>query len=379
MGVDIKSLKLFNYRMGYFVSAIALLFAAMLPAMAAAAQVTDRSLSLSSSSAAATGVTYTINFTAVGGAGAFVLDFCSDSPVMGEVCTAPSGMNAAGAASTTSGFTDVTGSASKVIVVGAIGADDQVSVAISGITNPSAAGPLYARIATFANEAAATAYTSETPGSTVDEGGIATSITNSVGVSGAVLESLTFCVSGQAISANCTGTNSPVLKLGETVGDIVALTPTAVSTGTINTQISTNAASGAVVRLKSNALNCGGLLRAGAPSACDIAPALTSGISEGQAKFGVRTATATDTPAVGAMGTYQPVTGSGYNDTTYALNYVSGNATGVTSIFGDPFLDTNNAPANNKNMALTFGASVNNGTPAGTYSADLSLIATGKF
>ena len=30
-------------------------------------------------------------------------------------------------------------------------------------------------------------------------------------------------------------------------------------------------------------------------------------------------------------------------------------------------------------MALTFGASSSNNTPAGTYSADLSLIASGKF
>jgi hypothetical protein len=30
-------------------------------------------------------------------------------------------------------------------------------------------------------------------------------------------------------------------------------------------------------------------------------------------------------------------------------------------------------------MALTFGASVSNDTPAGLYATDLSLIATGKF
>jgi hypothetical protein len=30
-------------------------------------------------------------------------------------------------------------------------------------------------------------------------------------------------------------------------------------------------------------------------------------------------------------------------------------------------------------MKITFGASIANDTPAGKYSADLSLIATGKF
>ncbi len=81
------------------------------------------------------------------------------------------------------------------------------------------------------------------------------------------------------------------------------------------------------------------------------------------------------------MGTYQPVALSGYNNSTFALNFTSGAnpSTGVTSTFGDPFLDTAGAPANNKNMQLTFGATIADNTPAGAYSTDLSLIATGKF
>lgn len=378
--MNVRQLTLAGNRARFVALAVAALMMAFLPVLAAAAQVTTRSIELSSTSKAATGVSYTVNFTAPGAAGAFVVDFCSNSPVIGASCTAPGGMSAASAASTTSGFTDVTGSASRVVVAGTINASDNVSVVLTGITNPSAAGTIYARIVTYDTKAHALAYASDDLGTgNVDEGGVAISITDTVAVSGAVMESLTFCASKKTIDANCTNTDAPVLKLGETVGDVVALVPTAVSTGVINTQISTNAASGAVVRLKSGATNCGGMLRAGAPSACNIAPALQTGIAAGDAKFGVKTATATDTPAVGANGAYQPVAASGYNNTTYALNYVSGDATGVTSIFGDPFLDTNNAPANNKNMALTFGASASNSTPAGTYSADISLIATGKF
>jgi hypothetical protein len=61
------------------------------------------------------------------------------------------------------------------------------------------------------------------------------------------------------------------------------------------------------------------------------------------------------------------------------MGYVSGDATGVTSTYGDPILDTAGAPVNNMGMPLTFGASAANDTAAGLYSADLSLIATGKF
>jgi hypothetical protein len=52
---------------------------------------------------------------------------------------------------------------------------------------------------------------------------------------------------------------------------------------------------------------------------------------------------------------------------------------GVTSPFGDRFLETAGGPANNKNMMLTFGVGTSNSTPAGTYSANLNLIAVGTF
>jgi hypothetical protein len=61
------------------------------------------------------------------------------------------------------------------------------------------------------------------------------------------------------------------------------------------------------------------------------------------------------------------------------MNYVSGDATGVTSTYGDPILNTAGAPANNQNMPLTFAASINNNTPAGDYSATLGLIASGTY
>lgn len=378
--------KFVNRQTTSLVAAIVLLLGivapGLVPAFVSAAAVTQRSIQLTNPSISATNVTYEVNFTSVGGAGAFVIDFCSNSPVIGQACTPPLGFNAESAASTTSGFTDVEGDTSTVVVTGTIAATTAISVELTGITNPSTAGPLYARILTYTDDEDANGYVDTNPGAEgapIDTGSVAISITNTIGVSGAVLESMLFCISGSAIEEDCTATTSPVLELGETVGATKALISTALSTGNVFTQISTNAVGGAVVRLKSNAAGCGGLLRAGAPAACDIAPALDDGITAGQAKFGVLTAAATDTPDTDASGALQPVTGSGYNNSTYALNYDDEDETGVTSIYGDPFLDTNNAPANNKNMQLTFGASVSNQTPAGLYSANLSMIATGKF
>ncbi len=371
-----------GHKFAVFASLLALVLATIVPGLASAAQLTARSIALSSSSKAATAVTYTVGFTAIGAAGAVRVDFCSNSPLASDACTAAAGFTAASAASTTSGVTAVAGAATNVVATDPITAG-AVSIVLTGIDNPTAAGPLYARIITFDTAAHASAFV---PGTTavdstagvVDYGGAAISITDSVGVSAAVQESMIFCVSKTTITADCGSTTAPTVALGETVGSSVALVPTAVSTGSIYTQISTNASGGAVVNLKSNATGCGGLIRAGAPGSCDIGPALNAGITQGQAKFGVLATPATDT-GTSPSGTFETKPSTFYNGTTYAMNYVAGDATGVTSTYGDPFLDTAGAPANNKNMQLTFGASVTNSTPAGNYSADLSLIATGTF
>lgn len=368
----------------YIVVALALVLAVILPTIVSAAQLTQRSIALSSSSADADGVTYTVQFTPPSNAAAFVVDFCSNSPAVGQPCTAPVGFSASSVSSTTVNFTDVAAlDANTVRVTGSITQPTPVSVNLDNINNPTNSGTLYARIVTFDTVVNANAYESEVVVAgyqmtgKVDEGGAAIAITDTVGVSGAVLESITFCVSGAAITDACETTTTPVLSLGEQVGDVYALQPGTVSEGSIYTQISTNAASGAVVNLKSSALDCGGLVRAGAPTSCDIGPALTDGVDGTAARFGVRVLPGAD--LAGATGLFQAATASAYNGTSYTLNFAAGNATGVTSVFGDPFLDTGNAPANGKNMELNFGASVTNDTPAGLYSTDLSLIATGKF
>ena len=377
-----KSIR-FNRQAGSLGVIAAMLVAFIAPTIALAAQVTERSIALSNSSRDADGVSYQVNFTASVGAataGAFVVDFCSNSPVIGQACTAPAGFTAAGASSTTSGFTGVTGSAQKVVVIGEIDAEEAVSVTLNGINNPTDAGALYARILTFETSAQATAYTSQAPGTgKIDDGGVAISITDTVGVSGTVQEALTFCVARAAITDACANAsaNPPTVAIGEDLGNqIRALSASAISTGNIYTQLSTNAVGGAVVNLKS-ATACGGMKRVNAAN-CDIAPALQTGLLAGEAKFGVLVNQEANT-GTAPNGVLQANTASGYNDTSYVLNYLANNSTGITSPFGDPILDTNGAPANGKNARLTFGASISNSTPAGAYASNLSLIATGKF
>ncbi len=367
-------------------AAVGLLLATLAPAIApafvAAEILTDRSIELSSSTKAATAVKYDFTFTATDDtAGAVVVQFCSNTPLIGEFCDAPSGFTAAGATATGATISG-TPTANKVIVTMSV--DDAANnFTLNNITNPTAAGPLYARILTYADATAAGVYDvdddSSTLGSPKDQGSVVISITDGVNVSGKVLETLSFCVAGgTAVITDACGdaaSHLPTLELGETVGSVKALSSSAVSTGDIYTQISTNAAGGAIVRMKSDAVSCGGLLLVGGTAGnCYIAPAGSSDFSAGAAKFGVKVATAADgSNPNGTINLASP-----YNATTYAMNYVDA-TTGVTGVYGDPIFDTDDAPVNNKNQKLTFGASITNQTPAGKYQANLSLIATGKF
>lgn len=378
--------------------AAVLIVPSFVPAFGASAlDVTARSVQLSSASVNATNVTYNVTFTpatTVAAGGAVSIDFCTGAAI-GDTCTAPDAtFTAAGAATATSGYSVASATVNRVIIssTAAMTAGTPVNVVLTGINNPSTAGTIYARIVTYDTVAHATADTTESSADVKDSGTVALSMTNTMNVSGSVLESMTFCVSGATTDTNpnpiktgCSGTLvAPSLKLGDQIGTsgIYVLGTSAPSTADVYTQLSTNAVGGAVVSLKNN-VSCGGMKRVGA-TVCDIAPALKAGISTGDAKFGVLVnPDATTNSELSATGSLEAVPSSGYNGSTYALNYASDGLTGVTSPYGDPILDTfsSSTPTQplDQNMKLTFGAQAANNTPAGTYSADMSLVATGTF
>lgn len=378
-----KSLRIINRRAGAVFVTAALVFATMIPALASAATLTQRSIALSSSVKATANVTYDVDFTAeTDDTGALVVDFC-DSAAIGTTCNTPSGFNidTIGTSSAHT-VTEVDANTAKVVLSAPVDTDDPVAFDITGITNPTNAGVIYARIVTYTDGDSSAmptghyGYVSATDldGSAndqdpLDTGGVAMSITDGFGVSGAVLETMIFCASGtDVITSGCGGSlTSPNVSLG--AGGVLT---TALATGTIYTQISTNAAGGAVVSLKSNATGCGGLVRAGASSnalGCGITPLTAAGsISTGAAKFGLMLA--------GLSGT--AVSGS-YSTTDYFMDYVNGDASGVTGPYGSAIFNTSGAPVNDGTADLTFGANISNVTPAGNYSAALNLIATGTF
>ena len=385
-----RSFKLLENRSRYVVAAIGVVMLGVVAPIASAAQITERSVQLSSAVKEVEDVSYGFTFTADNtNAGAIVVQFCDNTPLIGQDCVAPTGFTAAGATASggaTISSTPTAPTANKVVVTKAVAVGEN-TFTLGDITNPDEAGALYVRIATYADATAGGSYSAngQTVGSPIDTGSVALSITDGVNVSGAVLETMVFCVSGEEIASNCIGggdeapeLTAPTLRLGKDTAGVIALDSTDVYEGTIYTQLSTNAAKGAIIRLKSSAEGCGGLLRSSDRDACDITPAGVGGsddVTQGEAQFGLKLGADVTDETDGKLIAFS----TDYNSTNFRLKYASDNQTGVTSIYGDPILGTDGAPANNRNMPLTFGASVSNNTPAGDYSADLSLIATGKF
>lgn len=374
-----KSLRVFDGHLRYAVLAVTLVLAVVAPAFASAAQLTERSIALSSSSKAATGVSYNIKFTQTTNAGAAVIQFCTNSPLIGEFCDSPSGMVVTGATAG-AGVTAVSSATGSTIKLTKSGATQDLT--LTGITNPTASGTVFARILTYTDSTAADAYdvqssTTNTLGSPIDQGAVAIAYTDTVAVSGAVLEALTFCVSGSALtSTDCTtGYSAPVLTLGDDVGNgVIALNPDNISTGDIFTKLSTNAVGGAIVSLKSTSgtSSCAGLALNGTGD-CNIAAAGTTGtFSAGAGKFGVKLTLPTtndDSDNKGIIGV-----ATGYDTSDYRFD-----GTSIVGTYGDPLYNTSGGGVSNKDTKLTFGATAAPNTPAGKYSTSISLIATGTF
>jgi hypothetical protein len=263
-----------------------------------------------------------------------------------------------------------------------------VTFDITTMTNPSTANKtFFARIATFATGAAATSYTSTTPGTYIDYGGIAMSTAKNISITAKVMETLTFCVSGTTLlNGNCTSATDANLVLGH--NSPATLDSTAVDAASAYTQLSTNASTGAVIRMKNTNSCADGGLSANGGTTCAIVGngSTAAAIAAGQAKFGLFVAaSANNTTPTAGTGTVAPA--AIYNDGTHttvatpsSLYYgMESGASGVGSTYGSTIATSSGAPCSFTNNQLVFGASAALTTPAGVYTNNEILIATGTF
>lgn len=366
-----------------------------------------------------TNVSYRVTFTSATAytLKGIVIDFCSGTggtPFIEDAnCPAPAGFTV-GATPTidTSAYTDNT--TSTPVAYSSLGAgwtasslnsgqtftmSDSTGVgvtagtaysfAINGVTNTSELGTFYARLITYTSDTAPAAYTHATPGSYQDYGGFALSTAYVIQVTAKVQETLTFCVSGSTTPppgaptspTSCTPTGNlvvPAITLGH--GTNNTLDTSAVDTGSVFTITSTNALNGVAIRMQ-NSNACGGLsIDAGvtcAIPAANAGAATPGAITAGTAAFGMHCNDSTNADLVLSVGAITCDTN--YNDGTlshYAMDTTS--VDNVKTLYGDR-VAYSTSPVNLLINKYDFAATAASTTPAGIYTANLAMIATGTF
>jgi hypothetical protein len=395
---------------------------------ASAVQLASRSIQLSDSGASGTSITsgvgsganvsYKVTFTTGATSGethSLVIDFCSNDPIIQDTCTAPTGMvataatlNATAVSGTVQTTTDnwaVTAGASQIKL-----ADDGTaghgmaqntteSFVLSGITNPSTVGTYYARIYTYTANSW-TGYTNAgSIGTDVDFGGIALSTTAVIQITARVQEQLTFCVSA-ADPNTWTGTpnvdcsdaqvaaSPPTIIIGHGTPTKV-IDATAVDTANVWDQLSTNATHGAIINMRNSNTTCGGL-SADSGTTCAIPPVNAGAgtgavtMAAGTAAFGLRVTTyAVTSPNASQTGAIDPTTEYNNGANTFGMDTTtSGN--NVESTYGSTIANAHTTgvtagPVYEADDQLTFAAGASLTTPAGIYTANMNLIATGTF
>jgi hypothetical protein len=415
-----------------------LVFASFMPFLLRAqpvyadAIVDSRSITLETSEGAAAGVIYTVDFT-TDNQGTIqlewiVIEFCSNSPIIGETCTAPAGLDINEAALTINNEvgidTDFTvdqasSDANTLILTDAsptttplndsttVSFDLGASGTTDGIDNPTNDNEtFYARILLYDDDTddQGSAYTDTAPGDRTYDGGIALSTAQPITVSARVQEVLTFCV----------GTHIT------TVGDCSSISGSSIDLGVLDTTTPTQSADLDTVTATADTCD----YAAGDDAECAIMVVTTNATADGVLIQYVATAfdvadvctpagsPANDTDQCLNNAATETVIGSGtegvenwglavraqenHANTQVALedqlvialdyDYDAADEFAVVDTFTATTLaDTNGeaTPAervtDREQLAVEFAASPGFTTPSGAYDAKLVFIATGTF
>lgn len=395
-------------------AAILLVLASVLPLFSrqhikAYGLLPQRKITMSSSANGATDVTYEISFnTATNNPDiqGLVVDFCSNSPIIGEACTAPGGFNlneatVAVSATGVAGFSLNAATTNNKLVLtraGGAGIPANTNIVVTlgtaaagdGVTNPTTTNTtFYARLIVFNTQAGATSYDSSVTGANnpgaeppvIDAGGVALSTAAQITITSKVQEKLTFCMYTSAANyTDCTGVSGTAVTLGDTNGVLDTAGPYVDKNTKYN--VTTNAANGVAVRVKGDTLTTGSfsISAIGASAASSTA---------GTEQFGFCTYRDTGGGAAGLVGT-SPYDSANCNTTTQSAGtgtpggvgtaqfaFDTNATTGTTSTYGHQFASK---PAGDFSTGIiAFVGNIANTTEAGIYSTTLTFVATGTY
>ncbi len=353
-----RVLKLLSNLSLYIVIGVMLL-AILLPVSVSAAQITSRKFTLSNSAGGGTSVAYTFDSAALPTTGTPVKSVAAQACTTASgACTTPTGFTSAsstlvaqptGLGATTSWTVDTasTGSLRITHATNVTNPSGAVNIQWGSVTNPTAQNTtFYLRVTTYSDSAWTTA---------VDSGTVAVSTAQQITVTADVSESLTFCTGTSGITtSSCAAATGSSVSLG-------ALSASAVSSGTSQIGVGTNASSGYVVTINGTTLTCSAC--SGSPTISALATQTTS--QTGVEQFGVNLRD-NATPNVGTdpQGSGSGTPTANYN-TVDQFRFVTADSI-ASYTAGDLF----------RLYTVSYIANITTATEAGTYTSTMTYIAT---
>ncbi|HXR49602.1 MAG TPA: hypothetical protein VN778_01070 [Verrucomicrobiae bacterium] len=320
----------------------------------AGAQIGQRAMQLSDNEVSKTSdYLLTFNLTTPGTLGSIVVQFCSNSALPGDPCTASSGFDdsAAVLASQTgqTGFTISGASTPNEIILTrapAAATAGHVEYHFTGVTNPNASGSYFVRVQTYA--------TADATGPETDEGGIAYAIVNGpVQLNAEVPPYLIFCTGVTISGLNCANAEGDFIDFGE-------LSSSSARSGSSQMLVATNAGNGYNITVDGTTMTSG-VNVIGALTANDVS-------RPGTDQFGMNLR-ANSTPAVGinptGPGTGVPV--ANYNQPNF-YQFNPGD-----TLVSNPTTD------NYREFTASYIVNVPKGQASGIYVSTLTYIALATF
>lgn len=312
----------------------------------------NRSLTLSSSTANQTGVTYVVGFDigTAGPLGSILVELCSNDPFPLTPCTPPPGLDLSGAIlSDQTGEIDfsINSATANTILLGrppAAAGTGSVSYTFDDITNPDL-GSYFARYYTYA--------TDDGTGAPTDYSGLAWVTNRAFSVTSQVPPNLEFCVAVNIPALDCLSATGSSLNFGN-------LSASSTAAATSQLLVYTNAGFGANVSLYGNTMTSGSY----------TIPALTtqSFSAPGNSQFGLNLRD-NATPNIGSNPVGPGVAAIDANyDTPNLFRFVSGDT--VISTVGT---------TDYRKFTTTYITNVSSSQRAGQYSTTISYICLANF
>lgn len=296
---------------------------------------------------------FQLTYASTNAVGSIVFEYCENSPLEDQPCTAPPGLDADSANLT--GQTGNTGfiidglstTANKIVLTRAPVAAATVASTydFSNITNPSTAAVTeFVRIATYGSI--------DGTGSVIDSGTVAFATVTPFNVETFVPPFLRLCV-GITVAADCSSASGTTLDLGD-------FSTSQAKAGQSQFAVGTNSISGYNLFAMGTTMTSGN----------NFIPALSGATASqpGSSQFGLNLK-ANSNPSVGAepsgAGTGAPTTGY---DTANLFRFNPGDNIASSSL-----------PTDFNVMTVSYIVNISSSQPAGVYSTTLSYLATADF